>query len=133
MTYAPFQTAGLWLEACCLARNRSELGPLETASLVHAIVILYHPMNDGNGRLARAMFHGALRNRAGIDAPFLALGPISYVLSYHLLVLTRTLSQSGDWATYLHGVYDVIRIAIENQELIENDDALEARIADLIS
>ena len=130
MAYAPLDQAGGWLEAVNAARHRSDLTPLRAAALIHAIVILYHPMDDGNGRLARAMFHGALRSLAGIDAPFLSLGPVSYILSYYLLGLTRRLSQSGDWAAYLDGAYHVMAIAIANQELFEDDDALESLMAD---
>jgi hypothetical protein len=130
MMYAPLNDSGLWIEASRAVRDRLDISPLKAATLIHAIVILYHPMSDGNGRLARALFHGTLRNRAGIDAPFLALGPISYKLSYHLLRLTRELSQSGDWAGYLHGASRIIESAIENQELFENDHELEAILLD---
>ncbi len=133
MKYAPLQQATLWPEAVGAIRNRTDLTSLQAAVLVHAIVILYHPMDDGNGRLARAMFHGTLRSLAGIDAPFLPLGPVSYMLSYYLLALTRRLSQSGDWAAYLDGAYALMAVAIANQELLEDDDALESVMAGLSS
>lgn len=122
MTFAPLDAAGHWVEALDAIRRCPALSPLQEAALMHATLILYHPLDDGNGRLARVLFHASLGSRAAIDAPFLALGPVTYRMSFYNLGLTRHLSDSGDWPAYLDGFYQTIAAALTAQERIDDEN-----------
>ena len=66
--------------------------------VAHAIAILFetlvvHPLQDGNGRLARLLFQGSLRRTLGLRSPVFPLGPafaanrrflLSAYLAWHL-------------------------------------------------
>lgn len=122
MLYAPLDRAGDWLQAVRAIQRCSGLTPLQEALLIKGTVELYHPLDDGNGRLARTMFYASLGNRSAIDAPFLALGPIIYQMSFQLLGINRTLSNSGDWNAYLDSYHCVIDAALTVQERAEDDE-----------
>ena len=95
------------------------------------VLVLYHPLDDGNGRVARSLFHASLRRRDQVDAPFLPLGPSFYSASYLKLGLLRRLSQIGDWEAYLDGVHPIVEFAISLQEHVDDADALSGSISAL--
>ena len=79
--------------------------PMEMAAICYAEVILSHPLQDSNGRVARALALGQLLRETG-SIPLLPLGPICYVEAQLLITALRALSATGDWgpffATFQH-------------------------------
>jgi len=58
-----------------LNRPRAGSHPFTHAVGIYFDMLLIHPLPDGNGRLARLLFQGALRQTIGLRAPILPLGP----------------------------------------------------------
>ena len=131
MAYARLEDAKHWLAAIDIIRHVPGLTPLQEATLIHATVVLYHPLDDGNGRLARALFHALLCNRSKIDAPFLAIGPIFYKLSFYILKAIRDLSNSGNWQSYLDDFFCILDISIYIQELMERNGRINDMLRDI--
>tara|TARA_R110000868_G_scaffold402710_1_gene679192 strand:+ start:12964 stop:13638 length:675 start_codon:yes stop_codon:yes gene_type:complete len=131
MRYARLDDIPFWPEAIAAIQNCKGLTPVQEAVLTHATFVLYHPLDDGNGRVARSLFHASLRRRDQIDAPFLPLGPSFYSASYLKLGLLRRLSQTGDWDAYLDRVHPIIEFAISLLEHVDDADALSGSISAL--
>lgn len=113
MKFAPHQVVRQWLSSINSVRAEQCLHPLKEAACALAIVILYHPLDNGNGRLSRVIFHAVLCNRIGIDAPFLALGPTAYNLAYRHARMIQNLALSYDWNAYFEEFYDWLLLMIE--------------------
>ena len=122
MVFAPVSEASNWLDAILQLRERGDLGAIQEALIVYALVLIYHPMADGNGRLARALFHGSLCHRLGMDAPFLAVAPVIRSTAFHHMKVLRELSHSHDWDDYLNKFHDFVDLALAVQEFIEDSD-----------
>lgn len=60
-----------------LNESEPKLHPLLHAIAIYYETLLIHPLNDGNGRLARLLFQVSLRQTIGLRAPILPLGPAS--------------------------------------------------------
>ncbi|MGR8963753.1 Fic family protein [Rhizobium leguminosarum] len=79
----------------------AEIPVMVAAWLCFVEVIVSHPFEDGNGRLARAFFHIVLGAKTKLCSLALPLGPAfianADVLSDSLIAL----SHSGDWSTFL--------------------------------
>lgn len=131
MRYARLDDIPSWPEAIEVIHSCEDLTPVQEAVLTHATFVLYHPLDDGNGRVARSLFHASLHRRDQVDAPFLPLGPSFYSASYLKLGLLRRLSQTGDWEAYLDGVHPIVEFAISLQEHVDDADALSGSISAL--
>ena len=91
---------------------KSDMEPLSKAFIMYAVVIMCHPLIDGNGRLARAAMWASLA-RSGIAAPCLPLGPVAYANPSWLANSIRSLCATGDWSQYLKNMDGFILAAIE--------------------
>lgn len=56
-------------------RPHPRTSPIAQAIGVFLETLLIHPLPDGNGRLARLLFQGALKRAIGLNAPVVPLGP----------------------------------------------------------
>lgn len=97
-----------WLDALEIL-NTADLDALSFASAVSAATVVHHPYEDGNGRVARALFQGALASRGVLKTPSIALGPASYRHSEALITAIRSLGVEGDWTSLLGVVGHMIR------------------------
>jgi hypothetical protein len=68
-----------------VGERRPELPPVLHASGVYLETLLIHPLPDGNGRLARLLFLGALQRTAGLEVPICPLGPAVALHRPHVL------------------------------------------------
>lgn len=59
--------------------------PFRHAAMVYFETLVIHPFRDGNGRLARLLFQGALFKSLGLRAPVLPLRPVMLRNRPHLL------------------------------------------------
>lgn len=87
----------------------------------YADIVLSHPLNDGNGRLARATFIGALIRRGVIVTPGLPLGLAGYLCRPALSSALRRLGTSGDWSGYARFMRRLVQLA----ELLARQDAIK--------
>jgi Fic/DOC family len=85
--FAPPATVPARLKALLdrMGERRPELPPLLHAVGVYLETLLIHPLPDGNGRLARLLFLGALHQTAGLEAPICPLGPSIALHRAHVL------------------------------------------------
>ena len=90
-----------WLDRVRSQVEADNLTPFTSACFSYAVVALNHPFPDGNGRLARAFFHGALGRSLGLTCPFIPLGPICYLHHRRLGAGLRSLSATGDWEPFV--------------------------------
>lgn len=77
-----------------------DLHPFLFALYAMVLVIIQHPYQDGNGRLSRAIFQGALAHKGLIKAPILPLGPSLHMSKHGMAAALIDLAQSGCWTTY---------------------------------
>ena len=68
-----------------LAEPRPALSPLLHATGIYFDFLNIHPLPDGNGRMARLLFQGALKQTLGIGAPVAPLGPAVALYRGHVL------------------------------------------------
>ena len=68
-----------------LADPHPGLPPLLHATGIYFETLCIHPLPDGNGRLARLLFLGALRQTLGLAAPLVPLGPAIALHRAHVL------------------------------------------------
>lgn len=82
------------------------------ACFSYAQVALSHPLTDGNGRLARAMFQASLAESSNLRIPIIPLGPIIYL--YHKVMIANLvhLSKTGDWTHFVEFMSRITRRAI---------------------
>lgn len=85
------------LAAILRSLGQADLDPWAFACGAFAATVILHPFIDGNGRLARALFQGALASRRRLTAPTLPLGPASYCQATALIAAVRALGVSSDW------------------------------------
>lgn len=74
--------------------------PVSEAAISYCRVILAHPLRDGNGRFARAIFYGSLARHGIISTPCLALGALFDHFRANLAAATHSLVRTGDWTSY---------------------------------
>jgi hypothetical protein len=74
--------------------------PLDCAAYAYARTLFAHPLQDGNGRLARAFFYAVLAHRGVLLAPVLALTPLCMLYCVEQARTMAALTQTQDWNTY---------------------------------
>ncbi|MBX9802488.1 MAG: Fic family protein [Caulobacteraceae bacterium] len=72
--------------------------PVAKALVAYALVILCHPLTDGNGRLARAFVTGSLAREGLLTTPCLPLGPAFYLHARIVADSMAHISETGAWA-----------------------------------
>lgn len=87
--------------------------PFALACLVYAQLILSHPLSDGNGRTARALFSGSLVRSIGLSAPCLPLGVASYVTRNEHRRQLLALGAGGPWEPFIESMASLVRVATE--------------------
>jgi hypothetical protein len=97
--FEPPEVALSWWKDIRAVAERVELAPLLPA-YCFARTIIAHPYPDGNGRLARALVHGALARTQGLMAPVLPLAPAFYKNGAKVAAALRDVSDSGDWEAF---------------------------------
>ncbi len=83
------------------------------AALCFQEVVRSHPFPNGNGRLGRAFFHGALALVLDLPCPFLPLGPVMYLHAPVLTTRLRAAATGKDVAGYLAAMRTVVADALD--------------------
>ncbi|MCA3699017.1 MAG: Fic family protein [Brevundimonas sp.] len=96
-----------------------QVHPLMVASVVFADTLLTHPFEDGNGRLARALFQGVLANIADLKAPVLPLAPVFHADLLRTNLALRHLSRTGDWSAFADAMTDAVHATLRLLERAE--------------
>lgn len=117
--YPPAQQATDWLTALPeVERDCGIIRSLASAFQALACAVLYHPLSDGNGRLGRALFQGALARGAGLGCPMLALAPLTYARGLDVRNGWIELGIRGQWdglvATYGRALADLVAFLSED-------------------
>ena len=86
--------------------------PLMVASVVFADTLLTHPFEDGNGRLARALFQGVLAQVAGLRAPVLPLAAVFHADLLGTNRALRRLSETGDWSAFADAMTEAVNATL---------------------
>lgn len=84
-----------------LAFEQSGPDPMLSAAYAYAEVALCHPYADGNGRLARAIFHRGLAVAGVIGGPVVPLGPLIYANHRAVIAALVTLGVDRRWRPFL--------------------------------
>jgi hypothetical protein len=108
--FEPPEVARSWWKDIRSVAGRPELAPLLPA-YCFARTIIAHPYPDGNGRLARALVHGALARTQRLMAPVLPLAPAFYKKGAKVAAALRELSGTGDWEMFNAVFQDVLEDA----------------------
>ena len=88
-----------WAEdLLALARNFDD--PITSALVVCGAVIIRHPLEDGNGRLARALLWSRLSLMDEVHGPLAALNFVGSVNPAWVSRASTTLGKDGDWAGF---------------------------------
>jgi hypothetical protein len=106
----PDHAAG-WLDRL-YSLEPDEDAPFIYAAGCFAEVVRSHPYPNGNGRLGRAFFHGALAEVMGLTCPFLPLGPAMYLHAETLTQSLRTATRTNAWRDYHRSVSVILREAM---------------------
>jgi hypothetical protein len=92
------EVARTWLSSAPPPRERVAPDEAFSSALVWlAAAVLHHPLPDGNGRLGRALFQGALARSSGLSCPLLPLGPYTYASGREAMAAWIALGHRGDW------------------------------------
>lgn len=75
--FPPAEQAAGWLDRI-EAVEQTHPHPFASACFAYAQTVLSHPYQDGNGRLARAMYQRSLGRSGLLAGPLLPLGPLVY-------------------------------------------------------
>lgn len=75
---------------------------LHDAFLAMGSFVNHHPLNDGNGRVGRGLFQGALARAVGLSCPMLGLTPFLLFQRQDVLRGWFTLGKDGDWTLLVH-------------------------------
>lgn len=95
-----------------IKQHESEaISPLARSFYAYAETAISHPLNDGNGRLARAMLYRALGAEGILSAPLLPLGPLIYANTSQVIEGVVRLGTQGDWAPLAGVLEGLIRKA----------------------
>ncbi len=98
--FPPVDEAMGWLDLI-EASERTETDPFAQACFAYAQAVLSHPYNDGNGRLARAMYQRSLARSGLLAGPLLPIGPLIYAnYRVHDRALQH-LGSTGDWGPFV--------------------------------
>lgn len=93
----------------------SEIDPVTKGFIMHAVAVTCHPLEDGNGRLARAAFWAGL-SQAGVRSPVLPIAPLVFQNPNWLASAHRRLSITDDWQEYCSamGEFQVLFEAVDS-------------------
>lgn len=97
--FEPAEQARTWWADIQSVANNPELDSL-LPTYAFARTIFAHPFPDGNGRLARALVHGALARTGSYHAPCLPLAPAFYMNGAKVADALRRLSDDADWSAF---------------------------------
>jgi hypothetical protein len=85
--------------------------PFAQACFAYAQTALSHPYNDGNGRLARAMYQRSLARSGLLAGPYLPLGPLVYASHRVHDRALQHLGSTGDWGPFVGVILGLTRKA----------------------
>lgn len=108
--FPPIDEARGWLDRID-ASERTETDPFALACFAYAQTVLSHPYQDGNGRLARAMFQRSLARSGRLHGPFLPLGPLVYANHRLHDRALQHLGTTGDWGPFVAVILGLTRKA----------------------
>lgn len=83
--------------------------PFTFASSAFALTVLSHIFEDGNGRLARAIFYGSLCRRGLVSAPWLPTAPYFYESRDEIAAGLALFSKDGDLSALTVTLTDLLR------------------------
>ncbi len=115
--YAPRHQQAAWLDLLVQGRERIEC-PVSQGYFAYCVTILCHPMRDGNGRLARAMMHGAWARARVTAAPVIPLGPAFYQHAGEIGETMYALSETGNWEAAFSWIDGVVSKACDLAEQV---------------
>lgn len=108
--FPPATEAAGWLERI-EAAERSNPDPFAMACFAYAQTVLSHPYQDGNGRLARAMYQRSLGRSGLLSGPLLPLGPLVYANARVHDRALQHLGAAGDWGPFVEVMRGLTRKA----------------------
>lgn len=120
MLFEPAERTAEWLPWINAALALPQ-GGLATPAALFAGTILFHPLIDGNGRLARALFQLGLARAFGLSAPSIPLTPIFYLLSPGLNKALLTLSRTGETADLKEALTGIVHTACDAVDWLDEE------------
>lgn len=112
--YPAPEIARSWRESMPMpVKGMSLLDSLSVALHALAAFVCLHPLSDGNGRVGRALFQGALARSLGLSCPMLALTPHTSLHSRAIARGLRRLGADGDWSDVVAAYHKVLEGSLE--------------------
>lgn len=108
--FPPTAEAADWLHRI-RAAEAGDPEPFALACFAYAQTVLSHPYNDGNGRLARAMYQRSLGRSGLLAGPLLPLGPLVYANHRVHDRALQHLGSTGDWGPFVAVMFGLTRKA----------------------
>lgn len=87
--------------------------PFDRAVGVYLAFVICHPLSDGNGRVARALFSWSLREDGIISTPSVPLGPFFYIHARNIISITRDLVATSDWFRAIDRTFPVVKECVD--------------------
>lgn len=115
--YAPPVQRDRWEETLREGRSKAPC-PISRALFPYFVMILCHPLQDGNGRVGRALILGSLCADGLIQGPQIPLGPAFYRRAGQVAETMRALSATGDWTTAFGSLAGLLEAACEDAEAV---------------
>lgn len=108
--FPPAEQAAGWLDRIERV-ERTHPHPFAMACFAYAQTVLSHPYQDGNGRLARAMYQRSLGRSGLLARPLLPLGPLVYANHRLHDRALQHLGMTGDWDPFVEVMLGLTRKA----------------------
>lgn len=120
--FPPAEVSAKWLDRQPSPPTKGDIPDALVAALTAlATTVLHHPLPDGNGRVGRALFHGALVRVLGLNSPLIPLGPFTYARGRAVMAAWVALGVDGDWSplirTYEAVLADVVDLHLQLVEI----------------
>lgn len=108
--FPPADQAAGWLDRIERVEQTNP-HPFAMACFAYAQTVLSHPYQDGNGRLARAMYQRSLGRSSLLAGPMLPLGPLVYASHRVHDRALQHLGMTGDWDPFVEVMLGLTRKA----------------------
>lgn len=96
-----------------LQAARAHEDPITSAIVVLGSTIVSHPLQDGNGRLGRALFWSRLALLGGIPGPFAPLGFTTSQNPAYVAQASLQLGKMGSWAAFADRYLEIMNYSMD--------------------
>lgn len=115
--YAPVEERAQWESTLREGRRRAPC-PVSRALFAYFVMILCHPLRDGNGPVGRGLILGSLCADNIVQGPQIPLGPAFYRGADLVAGTMQRLSETGDWESAITALARLLDFACDDGEAV---------------